>query len=71
MNAKNLKTGHRIEIEFSGKNWFSDSSVDGKCFDKEGNLLYKISGSWKNELKMTKVKQTGAPPKQKAPPKVK
>ena len=48
MQAKNLKTGHRIEIELTAKGWYSDSSLEGKCYDGSGKLLYKLSGSWKD-----------------------
>jgi len=56
MGAKNLKTGHRIEIELTSKNWFSDSSLEGKCYDGDGKLVYELSGSWKDQIKMRNVK---------------
>ena len=33
MGAKNLKTGHRIEVELTGTNWFSGSALTGNCYD--------------------------------------
>jgi hypothetical protein len=42
----NHRTGEKGEITYYTAGWSSKSRIEGKIFDANGNLAYKIDGSW-------------------------
>lgn len=48
--------GEHMEIKFSVKGWTVDSRLKGWGYDKNGNKLWEISGSWLDKVELTNVR---------------
>ena len=42
----NNKTGDTCEIKCTPRNWTESSQISGFCADKDGNIIYQITGRW-------------------------
>lgn len=52
MKCTNLTTGHKAEISFKEKGFFSDKdyNINGNAFDNKGICTHNIKGQWNKEI---------------------
>lgn len=57
IKAVNHTTNDWVEIKLTPKSWSSQSQIEGYGFDKHGNKLYEIKGSWLEKITLKNLRK--------------